>query len=309
MKTLKYLLILLAFVKISVAETIPRYALHYIHHMLSLEEEQDASFQYFDPRIYLYRFFMDISGDHIPEVFIGSSSLVDRSPILWSIYSNDNSELIYRDFLSTTGFNLLRGDDFVQITRVTGKREIIYDRVKFIKGKFHERERKLIEGEEAMAIQGNNENWEDALGFGSVYKPKIEKILLAELLVNKEFEWRSYYHNRAPDEQYQDPADADKISICEKIDTTSVFDQYNNLVDDFNRTTNDKLPIFVKQYDRKAISNPKRKEQKLQSGNIGPIKTYPPEQVKIVRPIIWVVIGAIFLVLFSVCKTMRVNKK
>lgn len=175
--------------------------------ILNDQRDADDNFDYWNSNIYLFRFRLDVTGDGKPELFVGSSSMVDRSPINWSVYFSTSGDELSRTaenvLLNPKGFYVEQSSGPIKLSWVFGKQStvVIHEYAFGADGRAQYNMRK-IEGEDARKRIGEREDWRDALGLGvRVEDLEIEKVLLAEYLEDPTVTWRKYDHSHAPESQ------------------------------------------------------------------------------------------------------------
>ena len=170
------------------------------------QREADVNFDYWNPNIYLFRFNLDVTGDGNPELFLGSSSMVDRSPVSWSVYTSTSSGETMRVaenlLLYPGGFYLEQAGGMSRLSSVfSGPSHVTIREYRFLSGGRIQAEVQEFNGEDARRMMGG-EDWRDALGLGRrVEDLEIEKVLLAEYLNNSAVKWRKYDRSHAPESQ------------------------------------------------------------------------------------------------------------
>jgi hypothetical protein len=187
-----------------------------------LEEQRmaDADFDYWKSQIYLFRFNLDVTGNGNPELFVGSSSMVDRSPVLWSVYfrkpDGKAAGVGENLMLYPGGFYLERDGMRSRIRSVFSNpsnvtiREYIFSSNGTVQKKVQE-----FEGADARKMM-SDEDWRDALKLGQrIDNLDVQKLLLAEYLRNPAVEWRPYDKTRAPENQNLNPSEAPFLNQVE----------------------------------------------------------------------------------------------
>lgn len=170
------------------------------------QREADANFDYWSPSIYLFRFNLDVTGDGNPELFLGSSSMVDRSPVRWAVYTSTSGREVSRTaknlLLYPGGFYLEQTGGLSRLRSVfSGPSHITIREYRFSSDGTVEAEVQEFEGEDARKMMGSDD-WRNTLGIGvRVEELEIEKVLLAEYLLNPSVAWRKYDHSHAPEAQ------------------------------------------------------------------------------------------------------------
>ena len=174
--------------------------------VIKSQREADDNFDYWSPSIYLFQFDLDVTGDGNPELFLGSSSMVDRSPISWSVYTSTSSGEASRTaqnlLLYPGGFYLEQVGGISRLSSVfSGPSQVTIREYRFSSDGTVEAEMQELDGEDARKMMGS-EDWRDALGLGArVENLEIEKVLLVEYLKNPAVKWRKYDHSHAPESQ------------------------------------------------------------------------------------------------------------
>lgn len=177
-----------------------------IRNVIENQREADADFDYWNPEIYLFRFSLDVTGDGNPELFLGSSSMVDRSPVSWSVYtstlSGETLRVAENLLMYPGGFYLEQVGDMNRLSSVfSGPLQVTICEYRFSFDGTVQTEIQKFDGEDARKMI-RNEDWRDALKLGErVENLEIEKVLLVEYLNNPTVQWRIYDHSHAPESQ------------------------------------------------------------------------------------------------------------
>ena len=154
----------------------------------------------------VFRFNLDVTGDGNPELFLGSSSMVVRSPVNWSVYTSPSSGEALRVaenlLLYPGGFYLGQAGGMNRLISVfSGPSQVTIREYRFSSDGTVQSEVQQLDGEDAREMMGS-EGWRDALGLGGrVEDLEIEKVLLAEYLNNPTVNWRIYDRSHAPESQ------------------------------------------------------------------------------------------------------------
>jgi hypothetical protein len=190
--------------------------------LLEAQRAADADFDYWTPNIYLFRFELDVTGDGHAELFVGSSSMVDRSPVVWSVYSKNATDetirLAENLMLYPGGFFFDKNDGVSHLRTVySGPSEVLIRDYLFSLDGTVRQETREYQGEDARKLM-NGENWRDALNLGErIADLQVQKVLLAEYLENPKIEWRQYDNARAPESQGLNPTEAPFLEQVENF--------------------------------------------------------------------------------------------
>jgi hypothetical protein len=164
---------------------------------------------------YIYRFYFDVTGDGIPEIFVASSLDVINDDIPWSVYQQDkagHARLLAKGVDLYPSFYVNKKSGKIIISQLSSARHEpdhvsynIFDAL----GTYLRKEKIVTDSETPRGL--TEAGYINFLGLGRQASPKIEKILLGQYLANPASSWRPYDKNNDATHQHLDKADAVSI--------------------------------------------------------------------------------------------------
>jgi hypothetical protein len=172
---------------------------------------------------YVYRFYLDVTGDGTPEVFLATSLDVVNDNMRWSVYEQDSAghaHLLAKDVDLYPSFYVSHQGEKTVLGQVRSARHqpdhVIYNT--FDSQGNYSRKEKVVAQTDLQASASTEEGYAKFLNLGQKMRPEIEKILLSQYLKNTASSWRAFDRKNDASHQQKDNGDAAAIGANSGFD-------------------------------------------------------------------------------------------